>query len=69
MCLVADHIHCRLKAEFKKAYPDAKVIGVQAMEAKLKPSGLTLDGGVWVLVLSTEEHLCADVGISVWQGP
>jgi len=31
--------------EFKKAYPEAKVIGVDGLGAKKKSEGLTLDGG------------------------
>jgi hypothetical protein len=37
---------CRLAvAEFKKAYPEAKVIGVKDVAQKVKAHGLTLDGG------------------------
>lgn len=33
-------------AEYKKAYPEAKVIGVEGLAAKKKAEGLTLDGGM-----------------------
>lgn len=31
--------------EFKQAYPEAKVIGVEGLAEKKKAEGLTLDGG------------------------
>jgi hypothetical protein len=45
--------------EFKKAYPEAKVIGVEGLAEKKKQEGLELDGGFYffsyklvVLILS-----------------
>jgi len=40
----ADAVHHLYLAPFKKAYPDAKVIGVEALIAKKKAEGLVLDG-------------------------
>jgi len=40
----ADAVHHLFLADFKKAYPAAKVIGVEPLVAKKRAEGLTLDG-------------------------
>ncbi|KAJ7138428.1 hypothetical protein C8R43DRAFT_1019042 [Mycena crocata] len=40
----ADAVHHLFLGQFKKAYPGAKVIGVEALVAKKKAEGLELDG-------------------------
>jgi len=40
----ADAVHHLFLGEFKKAYPEAKVIGVEALVAKKRAEGLALDG-------------------------
>ncbi|KAL0955753.1 hypothetical protein HGRIS_001968 [Hohenbuehelia grisea] len=42
--MAADAVHHLFLSEFKKAYPDAKVIGVEALVEKKKKEGLVLDG-------------------------
>jgi hypothetical protein len=37
--------HHSITAEYKKAYPEAKVIGVKDLTEKVKTKGLELDGG------------------------
>ncbi|KAJ6616433.1 hypothetical protein B0H10DRAFT_2036979 [Mycena sp. CBHHK59/15] len=39
-----DAVHHMFLGQFKKVYPEAKVIGVEALVAKKKAEGLTLDG-------------------------
>lgn len=39
-------INSARKAEYKKAYPEAKVIGVEPLVAKKTAQGFTLDGGL-----------------------
>ncbi|KAJ7201703.1 hypothetical protein GGX14DRAFT_159998 [Mycena pura] len=40
----ADAVHHMYLGQFKKAYPEAKVIGVEALVAKKKAEGLVFDG-------------------------
>ncbi|KAJ7598658.1 hypothetical protein C8J56DRAFT_814825 [Mycena floridula] len=43
--VAADILHHMFLAEFKKAYPDAKLIGVEGLGEKKKAEGVELDGG------------------------
>jgi len=43
-----DSVHYLFLAEYKKAYPDAKVIGVKDLTEKVKTKGLELDGAYGV---------------------
>ncbi|KAF5352166.1 hypothetical protein D9758_009194 [Tetrapyrgos nigripes] len=42
--MAGDFVHHLFLGEFKKAYPQAKVIGVDGLGAKKKAEGLTMDG-------------------------
>ncbi|KAK7439383.1 hypothetical protein VKT23_017606 [Stygiomarasmius scandens] len=42
--MAGDFVHHLFLGEFKKAYPEAKVIGVEGLGAKKKAEGLILDG-------------------------
>ncbi|KAJ7698666.1 hypothetical protein B0H17DRAFT_325407 [Mycena rosella] len=42
--MAGDAVHHMFLGQFKKAYPDAKVIGVEALVAKKKGEGLQFDG-------------------------
>ena len=43
--MAGDIVHHLYLGEFSKAYPEAKVIGVEGLAAKKKKEGLTLAGG------------------------
>jgi hypothetical protein len=48
--MAGDALHHMFLSEFKTAYPDAKVIGVEGLPEKKTQEGWTLDGGTHTIL-------------------